>query len=62
MKDKKETKIKIKKIDNVELSLSQEKKDFIALIESYKVKNPIKYEAKKVEFEKKLNSLNSIIQ
>lgn len=37
--------------------VSKEKAAFAALVESYKIQNPVKYEQKKAAFEKKLASL-----
>jgi len=46
-----------KKTEKVEEVLSPEQEAFLALIESYKEKNPAKYELKKKTLEAKLKTL-----
>lgn len=45
------------KKETAEVTTSDKKAKFEALIEKYKVQNPVKYAAKKAELEKKLAAL-----
>jgi len=51
---------KNKEVEEVEeVVKSQAVKDFEALIERYKIQNPLKYEIKKAELEKQLVALSA---